>query len=178
MQFKALNVLLIFSFLYLLIGGCGQNKRQEQAVEKPGNYEEQLITANKKAIKTERQQIDDFVRRHHWKLKETGTGLLYSIYESGTGARAETGKRAVIDYTVSSIAGDVFYSSDERGPLEFTIGKSDVPSGLVEGILLMRVGDRAKFIIPSHLAFGLPGDQEKIPPKATLIYDVKLLELK
>jgi FKBP-type peptidyl-prolyl cis-trans isomerase len=42
----------------------------------------------------------------------------------------------------------------------------------------MNVGDRAKFIVPSHLAFGLLGDQKMIPPQATLVYDVELINLK
>ena len=50
--------------------------------------------------------------------------------------------------------------------------------GLEEGILFMCEGDRAKFILPSHRAFGLTDDQDKIPPKATLIYDVKLIKIK
>jgi FKBP-type peptidyl-prolyl cis-trans isomerase FkpA len=52
-----------------------------------------------------------------------------------------------------------------------------VEAGLEEGILLMHKGGKAKFILPSHLAFGLIGDQNKIPGKSTLIYDVNLIDL-
>jgi FKBP-type peptidyl-prolyl cis-trans isomerase len=58
------------------------------------------------------------------------------------------------------------------------IGKGGVEAGLEDGILLMHEGGRAKFIIPSHLAFGLTGNGNKIPPKSTLIYDIKLLKIK
>ncbi len=178
MRGKLLKSLWTILLIGLVFQAC-QNRSGEQPPEnKTENYEDQLIDANKKAISTERQQIVDFVKRHQWKLKETGTGLLYSVYEKGAGRKAAEGDRAVMDYTVALISGTEIYSSEDLGPLQFTIGRGGVPSGLEEGILLMREGDHAKFIIPSHLAYGLLGDQDKIPPKATLIYDVKLLELK
>lgn len=175
---KLLKSLWMILLMVLVFQAC-QNRPGEHLPENDAEtYEDQLIDANKKAISTERRQIIDFVKRHQWKLKETGTGLLYSIYEKGEGQVAAEGDRAVLDYSVSLISGTEIYSSEDLGPLQFTIGRGGVPSGLEEGILLMREGDRAKFIIPSHLAYGLLGDQDKIPPKATLIYDVKLLELK
>jgi FKBP-type peptidyl-prolyl cis-trans isomerase len=61
---------------------------------------------------------------------------------------------------------------------EFLIGQSDVEAGLEEGIRLMRTGDRAKLILPSRLAFGLLGDGKKIPPGATLVYDIELVAQK
>ena len=60
----------------------------------------------------------------------------------------------------------------------FTVGKGEVISGLEEGILLLHIGDKAKFIIPSHLAYGLLGDDNEIPTKATLIYDIEVVQKK
>ena len=57
------------------------------------------------------------------------------------------------------------------------LGSGGVESGLEEGILLLKLGDKARFIIPSYLAHGLSGDQDKIPPKATLIYTIKIIDL-
>ncbi|MCF8365235.1 MAG: FKBP-type peptidyl-prolyl cis-trans isomerase [Bacteroidales bacterium] len=136
------------------------------------------MRANKKAVKTEDQQIRDFIARNHWQVIETGSGLRYRIYEEGDGEKAVKGKIAVIEYEVGLLNGETIYSTDDLGPKEFLIGKGGVESGIEEGILLMKAGDRAKFIIPSHLAFGLLGDQNKIGSKTTLVYDVKLLMLK
>jgi len=99
------------------------------------------------------------------------------IYKHGSGERAVKGKKATIRYEVRLINGNLCYSSAQQGPKEFTIGHSGIEVGTEEGILLMHVGDRAKFIVPSHLAFGLLGDQDKIPPQSTLIYDIELLKL-
>ncbi len=96
----------------------------------------------------------------------------------GDGKKAEDGKVVVLEYSVQLSNGHLIYSSGESGLKEFMIGKGEVEAGLEEGILLLREGDCAKFIIPSHFAFGLLGDQDKILPKSTLIYDVKLLKIK
>lgn len=169
-------ILLAFPLLFMACNNGTSTKTEKQVSKK--QLKESLFEANKKAVKTEDRQIEDFISRHHWDMKKTGTGLRYSIYEHGNGEQAMDGKVAVIDYEVSLLNGDVVYSSEQTGPKEFTIGRGGVPSGLEEGILLLRVGDRAKFIIPSHLAYGLAGDQNKINGKTTLVYDVKLLKLK
>ncbi len=58
------------------------------------------------------------------------------------------------------------------------VGKDNIESGLHEGILYLHVGDEATFILPSHLAHGLLGDNKRIPPKASVLYEIKLLSLK
>jgi FKBP-type peptidyl-prolyl cis-trans isomerase len=58
------------------------------------------------------------------------------------------------------------------------IGKDNIESGLHEALQLMRIGDKMRFILPSHLAHGLIGDQTKIPPRASVIYEIELLELR
>jgi FKBP-type peptidyl-prolyl cis-trans isomerase len=125
----------------------------------------------------EDEQIRGFITRMGWKMNETGTGLRYLIYYHGKGKSGVKGSNAKIEYECRLISGELCYSSQKTGPKEFKIGSGGVESGLEEGILLMRSGDKAKFILPSHLAFGLIGDQDKIPGKATLVYDVHLLDI-
>ncbi len=173
-----LQRLLLLIMVSVALFSCNGTKQSEDNSTNKNELKESLFEANKRAIKTEEQQIHDFVLRHKWKVEQTGTGLLYNIYEKGKGEQAAKGKIAVIDYAVRFLNGIEIYSSDELGPKEFIIGRAGVESGLEEGILLLREGDRAKFIIPSHLAHGLVGDGNKIPPKSTLIYDVRLLKLK
>ncbi|MCF8378262.1 MAG: FKBP-type peptidyl-prolyl cis-trans isomerase [Bacteroidales bacterium] len=143
-------------------------------MENPKNT---LIEVNKNLVKSEDQRIEDFISRYHWQMKKTGTGLRYMIYKQGDGEEAEIGRIVRFEYTVSLLSGEDCYTSDDLGPKEFLIGKGGVESGLEEAILLLKKGDRAKFILPSHLAFGLPGDGNKIPSKAAIVYDVNLLEV-
>lgn len=177
-NFFWVSFFVLFLTVVFFLSSC---QDQKSAYEKnaASNYsQESLIKANKMAVKTEEQQINDFIERVKWKMLDTGTGLKYNIYEKGGGEPAVIGKIAELEYSVTLITGDVVYSSKDFGNKVFTIGKGGVESGLEEGILFLHEGDRAKFIIPSHLAFGLMGDQNKIPPKTTLIYDVKLIKIK
>ena len=166
----------LFTVLLLLFACCNNQPQKKKKID-PDAYEKPLMEANRHVVRTEKQHIDDFLRRYKWEMKETGSGLQYMIYEKGNGPAAKKGLVAVLEYSVKLITGDVVYTSDDLGPMEFTIGKAEVISGLEEGILLLHVGDKAKFIIPSHLAYGLLGDEDRIPGKATLIYDIELLKL-
>lgn len=136
-----------------------------------------LLNYNKAIVKSGDQEIEDFIERYGWVMHKTSTGLRYMIYQHGSGERAVHGKKATILYEVRLLNGDLCYSSADAGPKEFMIGRGGIETGAEEGILLMKVGDRAKFIVPSHLAFGLLGDQDKIPPQSALIYDIKLLKI-
>lgn len=168
--------LLSFVLLALLCLSCDRENPR-----RPGKPEEELreplIKANKEVVRAENEQIVDFLRRYKWQMTETGTGLRYMVYRPGTGLPADRGDEVTLSYSVTSLTGDTLYTSREKGLMAFIVGKAQVISGLEEGILLLHQGDRAKFIIPSHLAFGLIGDQEHIGPRATLVYDVELLKI-
>ena len=159
-----------------MLSACNQEEPKVKRADRQ-EIEKQLMEANQHVVKTEARHIEDFLARYKWDMKETGSGLFYMIYEQGTGEKAAKGMVATIAYTIKLITGDIVYSSESAGPLAFQIGKGDVISGLEEGILLLKRGDKAKFIIPSHLAYGLVGDGDLIPGKATLIYDIELLKI-
>ena len=168
--------ILFLTLISTIIFSCSNEPRNVKHLDKKA-YEKPLLEANKQMVKTEDQHIEDLLSRYKWDMTETGSGLRYMIYDKGEGEKAKKGRIAKVDYTIKNITGDIIYSSEEDGPLSFVIGNGEVISGLEEGILFLNVGDKAKFIIPSHLAFGLVGDDDLIPGKASLIYDIKLLEL-
>lgn len=176
MKNQALYSLLMIIALSLLCACNGDAPKTSRPDNK--DYKEPLIEANRHVVKTENRHIEDFLRRYKWDMKESGSGLRYMIYEEGNGIPARKGMLATINYTIKVITGDMVYSSQQNGPLIFIMGKGEVISGLEEGILLLNVGDKAKFIIPSHLAYGLVGDGNLIPAKTTLIYDIELVNLK
>lgn len=173
--FKMFFWIMILSMM--LLYACNGSVTTQDRVEDE-RLKQYLINANIAANQAEEEQINDFIERHRWNMQKSGSGLRYLIYKQGKGQLAEEGRMAMINYTLQLITGDIVYSSAEGGPMNFLIGKGEVESGLEEAILLMRVGDKAKIIIPSHLGFGLAGDDHKIPPKSTLIYDIELLEIK
>jgi FKBP-type peptidyl-prolyl cis-trans isomerase FkpA len=173
-----INIYIILSVLgCILISGCFRAPPPEQKMRSASISGDSLINRNKRAIEYEDQQIRQYISRMGWQMLETGTGLRYTIIEKGNGPKANPGNLAHIDYELRLITGELCYSSQKTGPKEFRIGSGGVVSGLEEGILLLHKGDRAKFILPSHLAFGLLGDQDKIPGRCTIIYDVHLFDL-
>lgn len=109
----------------------------------------------------------------------TASGLKYIIVKKGDGAKAENGKTVDVHYTGYLMDGRTFDSSVERGePISFPLGQGMVIKGWEEGIALMQVGDKMRIIIPSELGYGANGAGGVIPPNATLIFDVELMNVK
>lgn len=110
---------------------------------------------------------------------KTDSGLRYKIIQKGSGAKAEKGNTVSVHYEGALTNGQIFDSSYKRKqPIDFTLGVGQVISGWDEGIGLLQVGDKARFVIPSHLAYGSTGAGGVIPPNATLIFDVELMGVK
>lgn len=139
---------------------------------------EPLINTNKRLSESERRDIDNFVKRKGWPMTETGTGLRYSVYHRGDGPQVLSGDLVSVNFEITLLNGQLCYSSEETGSEEFVVDHDNVESGLHEAIQYLHVGDKAKIIIPSHLAFGLTGDSDKIPPLSPIVYDLEVLDKK
>lgn len=112
-------------------------------------------------------------------FEETASGLRYKIINKGNGAKAESGNNVSVHYEGSLLSGQVFDSSYKRNePIDFQLGVGQVIPGWDEGISLLQIGDKARFVIPSDLAYGSAGAGGVIPPNATLIFDVELMGIK
>lgn len=104
--------------------------------------------------------------------------LVIQDIETGDGAEATVGKTVVVHYTGTFEDGKVFDSSRSRGPFSFPLGVGKVIKGWDQGVQGMKVGGKRKLTIPGHLAYGERGAGGVIPPNATLLFDVELLEVK
>jgi len=168
--------ILILGLLSVLVVACRQER---QAKQPPDNKQLRayLEAANKLLIDGERQEIKDMIERHGWNMVESPTGLWFQIYDRGEGRKVNRGDIAIIHYSIRLATGDKIYASNPNEPKQFQVGRGGVETGLEEGILMMRIGDKARFILPSHLAHGVPGDGVRIPTRATIIYNVELVDL-
>lgn len=168
--------MLVAIMLMLTLFSC-QNHQQNKAPEYQ-DVREELINYNKKKAEDESNRIKAFVKQKKWPTTVSGTGLHYYIYEHGNGDSAKTHDMAEVRYKVSLLDGTLCYELKEDQSEVFTIGQDDVESGLHEAMLYMREGDKAYLVLPSHLAYGLTGDQSKIPRDASLVYDIELISLR
>ncbi|UCH10583.1 MAG: FKBP-type peptidyl-prolyl cis-trans isomerase [Fidelibacterota bacterium] len=140
---------LVVSAALLMLAGCGSKQETEKA--------DQMIN---KEITTE-------------------SGLKYVDHVIGTGAMPQAGQTIAVHYTGTLTDGTKFDSSVDRGqPFVFPIGVGKVIKGWDEGVLTMRVGGKRTLTIPPELGYGARGAGNVIPPNATLIFEVELLEIR
>jgi len=111
-------------------------------------------------------------------FEKTGSGLFYKITKTTEGKPATKGSKVSVHYEGKLLNGQVFDSSFQRDqPIDFKVGIGQVIAGWDEGILLLKVGEEATFVIPSDLAYGSRGAGGVIPPNASLIFKVALVSV-
>lgn len=153
----------------------GEEANAFHAVEAFRTFEgarEKRIAAEKAAMEAELDQLAKG-------FKKTDSGLRYQIIQNGNGPIAKHNDTVSVHYKGQLSDGTVFDSSYKRNqPIDFTLGVGQVIPGWDEGISLLKVGDKARFVIPSHLAYGSQGAGGVIPPNSNLIFDVELMAVK
>ncbi len=182
LKFKVQGFSWILVTCYLLLVSCNEKPKQQAIVVNYNKLKEDIIQANKPAVVMENDEINAYIKAHNYAMKTTGTGLHYLfITENTKEQKVEAANRIKVKYKVSLLDGTVCYTSENKKPKEFTVGAvhvgEEVESGIHEGVQLMHLHDRAIFILPAHLAFGLLGDRDKIPPKTAVVYDIEVISI-
>ncbi len=170
------NYILIFVALLLFSSVSCKNDKKT----KPKDWEKidnQLVKVNKYLLEEDQERIESYIKRKKWQMTQTETGLWYEIYEKGSGDSIKTNDIVTINYRVELLDGTLCYTSDSLGSRSFKVGRAEIESGIHEGVKLMNVGSKARFILPPHLAHGLLGDENKIPSRAIIVYDLELLSV-
>ena len=153
----------------------GEEAEKWNAVEEFRQFTGSKATREEAARKTQESAMAELTQG----FDKTESGLHYKHIQKGDGAKANKGQTVAVHYKGMLPDGSEFDNSYKRGnPIEFPIGTGQVIEGWDEGILLLNKGDKARFVIPSHLAYGEAGAGGVIPPNATLIFDVELMDIK
>ncbi len=153
-------------------GDAAQNYNAVEAFRTFEGAREKRVQAEREAARAE---LDKLAAG----FEETKSGLRYQIIQKGNGQAAVAGKMVSVHYKGQLADGTVFDSSYKRNaPLDFQVGVGQVIPGWDEGICLLNVGDKARLVIPSDLAYGAAGAGGVIPPNATLVFDVELMDVK
>jgi FKBP-type peptidyl-prolyl cis-trans isomerase len=166
-------------FLTLFLVSCKDNTPVNQVIQQTnGEIEEEtpLIRGNRKKVKLEDENIELFLKRYGWEMVKTETGLRYEILKKGKGKLSKEGDLVEIQYTTQFLTGDTVYTSREKGAISFHVKKTDQIVGLHEAVQLLPKGTKARLIIPSHLAYGISGDGDRIIGQKTLVMTIEINE--
>lgn len=171
------SLFLLSAFVLLVFCSCSEQSPKPVQPASDRQIKESLERANRYLVNDEEEDIDNYVRRHQLDMVATGTGLRYQIVEKGKDELIREGQTVTMDYVLYDLLGDVVYSSDSEGPMRMVVGHSDKVTGLDEAMRCLHEGDGVWVIIPSHLGYGLLGDQNAVPSRATLIYYLKITKV-
>jgi len=169
------QALIIISIIFSC--SCKQNITKPN-LQQVDAYRKKLTGIHKQIVTNDSDSIKRFVAKMGWNMKTSNTGLWYEILNEGQGDSICKGDIVSIKYRISLLNGEFCYSSDSTGIKTFKSGYGGVESGLEEGILLLKKGSKARFIMPPHLAHGVMGDQNRIPRLAILMYEVEITDHK
>ncbi len=139
------------------------------------SYAKQLDKAYHSSEEKEMELLGKYLQNTNVTVEPTASGLYFVSQKKGQGKQAEAGNTVKVHYTGTLISGKVFDSSLGKNPIEFQLGTGRVIKGWDEGIAMMHVGEKAKLIIPSKLAYGSQGVGDIILPYSTLVFDVELI---
>lgn len=156
----------------IIILRVGDEAEKWNSTEVFNNFKDKKEILIKQRQLKEQQIIENLSKD----FEVTPSGLRYKIINKGNGDSPTKGDKVKVHYKGMLIDETVFDSSYKRNqPIEFNVGIGQVIPGWDEGIMLLKKGEKAKFIIPSNLGYGEAGAGGVIPPNATLVFEVELL---
>jgi FKBP-type peptidyl-prolyl cis-trans isomerase FkpA len=165
-----------YLFILLLLPGlisCNRSKEQSVKLKVPGKKE--MAELNKYMVQKDRERIINYIERKGLEMTESPSGLWYQIKSEGTGSYFKDTDRIVMEYECYLLDGTRCYSSRESGPKEVILGRSEIETGLNQGLRMLKPGGEAILILPPFMAYGLVGDGKRIPSRAVVVYDISVL---
>ncbi len=137
-----------------------------------------LMNKRDEIMKHDRKDFVSFVKQHYPKAQKTPSGLYYEIIRSSTGARVKNNDIVKVHYSAQLADGSELINSKKNNtPLITKIGTGTTIKAWEEILPIMRIGEKRLLITPYNLAYGKTGRAGLIPPKATIIFEVELLEV-
>lgn len=187
---KILFKYIIFLAFISLLCSCGdgynnhyanvlREKRESlQEKTKQDKIDDALLKTNKIANEKEIQQIKGYIQRRGWDMTILPTGVFVQEIEKGKNQKINDSSIVKIHYTIELLDGKKVFSSDIDGEKIIKINSEQTVVGLVYVLKQLQEGSKARAIIPSYLAYGLPGDGDKIPKRSSLVYYIHVKDVK
>ena len=178
MRYLGLKTLSFFFVTSIFFNACNNKPKIVKSDKEIQKLQEPVVEVNRFLVNKDEAVIKKYAERRNWDMNETETGLWYMIYEKGNGDSIVDGDIVTLEYELSLLDGTVCYNTDTLGAETIIVGHGDMETGLYEGLLLLHKGDKARLIMPPHLAHGLLGDRNKIPSRSTIIFDLNILDVR
>jgi len=140
--------------------------------------EDEQVEVQRDFLRKERESIEAYIKDRNLTVERTGMGMYYTILEDSSATEmVETEDIVEYEYDISMLNGSLLFTSRQLGNGHLKIDKQDAEIGLHESLKKLGLGDKGLFILPSHLAFGVAGDQDRVPPKTALVYELKVVKI-
>ncbi len=165
----------VLSSLLFSTTGCGEtgNKNGKKRISR-----QELIEINKMLVARDSLVISEYLQSQNLDgFSLTPTGLWIKVVDRGDGDDVKKDDAIEIKYSVSTLDGNVVYSSEQLGTKKFVAGKGTEINGLEEAVMSLGKGGKAIAILPPHLAYGLVGDDNKIPGRTIIRIDFDVVDL-
>jgi FKBP-type peptidyl-prolyl cis-trans isomerase len=171
-----MNRLVTIALLASLIS-CTHNQQPKKLPVPKSEVKRKLLGINQKLVDKDKEEILAYISRQKLTMVQSQSGLFYYIFGKAKGPKPKAGNVVVYHYRINLLDGTECYKSEPNKPESFVVGHGGVETGLEEAIKLMHKGQNAILILPPHLAHGLIGDLDKIPPRSSIIYEVSLIDV-
>lgn len=169
---KELKHYSILVLLALLFAACDNTPVIEVEQKRPSDeVKDNLINANKYMAEAEETQIDQYVSRRGWEMQRLTCGARVWEYERGKGKQLDFEDTVQVTYHVEALNGKCFYDQQSE---TFVLGRHQTVVGLDAAVMKLHRGSKARVVVPSEAAYGVVGDQENIPSRTVLVYDLKV----
>jgi FKBP-type peptidyl-prolyl cis-trans isomerase len=165
--------IIIFLCFSLSVTGCehtGDDAEQITYIDK-----NKMVNINRYMANKDLNIMRHFIKRKSWRMTFSDDGYFFEISDEGNPDKITDNKHVTYDCSITLLDGTHCY---DRKNKTFVVGGTEEISGLHHAMKRLGNGGKARFIFPSYLAYGLPGDFNKIPPRAILLYNVHVTDVK
>lgn len=170
---------IVYLFIFLIISSCSKPEPRKPIVRKTGSFLDESVKRNITINKLEEDMLERVMQKdslHHYINSENGFWYYYQVKDTLDHKSPEKGDIALFAYEVKNLKGDIIFSKEEIGKIQYNIGKQEMLSGLHDGVQLMKEGEVVTFLFPSYKAYGYSGN-ERVRPNEPLIFTVELIKI-
>ncbi len=131
---------------------------------------------NKEGVEFQNEEIEHYIDSLKLDMKQTSTGLRYKIIDEGKGNFFEKNDRVTFIYSIRSLLDNMECEALKNVTKTVQLGKNEIENGIEEAIMLLKVSGKGQFIIPSYLAYGMPGYKDCVPALTPVFCEINIIE--